>query len=204
MTGLQLTPRDQRALLIGAGAIVLLLALGRGLPAWLRWRAAARAAAGEALANASRADATLTRFAESLDSLETRSARLRLAGEGLLVGDTPSEASSKLAALVAELARIAVIRLDAVESRPVTDSPGVLQRVTMDVQATADITGLTRFLASFEAGPTMLAVRRLAVRPRRVDGPADQAESLAVHVTVEALALVRPVAVPAPPHAHRP
>ena len=67
----------------------------------------------------------------------------------------------------------------------------VLTEAGDEVQATADIAGLGSFLYGLEKGPTLLAVRRLDVRPQNVDSPGDQVETLAIRLTVEGLALVR-------------
>ena len=61
----------------------------------------------------------------------------------------------------------------------------------MEVQATADIVGLSSLVHALERGPVLLAVRRLSVRPQSVDSPTDQVETLSIRLTVEGLALVQ-------------
>jgi hypothetical protein len=63
--------------------------------------------------------------------------------------------------------------------------------VSVEVQATADVVGLASLLRRLEGGPTLLAVRRLAVRPQNPASPPDQAELLSVRVTVEGVALIQ-------------
>ena len=186
-----LAHRDQRALALGAAGILGLLVAFRAGPAWRVWRAEARAAAFEGMSQVARTDAVLGSFPATLDSLEARTARVRATGPALLTGDTPAEAGSTLAGLLGELSRQTLVRLDAIDIRVDTSKARVLRRVTVEVQATADVAGLGSFVARLEKGPTLLAIRRLEVRAQNVDGPGDQVETLAIRLTVEGLALVR-------------
>jgi len=183
--------RDQRALALGAAGILGLLVAFRAAPAWRVWRGEARAAAFEGMSQAGRSEAVLGSFPQTLDSLEARTARVRAVGPALLTGDTPAEAGSTLAGLLGDLSRQTLVRLDAIDIHVDTSRARALRRVTVEVQATADIAGLGSFLYGLEKGPTLLAVRRLDVRPQNVDSPGDQVETLAIRLTVEGLALVR-------------
>lgn len=186
-----LHPRDRRALILGGAIMLGLVGVFRGLPAWRAWRAEARAAAAEAQSQAARSDALVAGLRESLDTLEARTALMRGLGPALLTGDTPAEAGSALTALLGELARQSLVRLEAVDIRIDTTAARSLPRVAAEVHATADITGLSSFLAALERGPTLLAVHQLAIRPQTPDGPANQVELLSIHFRVEGLALVR-------------
>jgi hypothetical protein len=170
---------------------VTLLIGFRGLPAWRAWRSDARAAAVERITQAAQTDAVLAGLESNLDTLEGRSARMLAVAPALLTSDTPAEAASNLAALVADAARTASVRLDAVEIRVDSAKTHALPRVSVEVQATADVVGLASLLRRLEGGPTLLAVRRLAVRPQNPASPPDQAELLSVRVTVEGVALIQ-------------
>lgn len=186
-----LAVRDQRALVLGAVTMLGLVLALRGVPAWRAWRAEARAVAAELQSQEARSDALLAGFAGSLDTLEARTARLLALGPALLSGETPAEAGSTLAALLAEVARESLVRLEAVDIRVDTSKAHALPRVAVEVQATADIAGLSAFLYGLEKGPALLAVRRLVIRPQAVDGPADQLETLSIRLAVEGPALVQ-------------
>ncbi len=183
--------RDRRALLVGLTVIGGLVLAFQALPAWLRWRSEARAAAAEVIAQERHRDAIVGGFARSLDTLEARTERLEKLGPAFVTGKTPAEAASTLAGVVAEIARASLVRLDAIEMKVDSADPRRLARVRLDAQATADIAGLSSLLRRFEQGPTLLAVRRLSVRAPAVDGAANQPETLALRFTVEGLALVR-------------
>ena len=186
-----LAPRDQRVLVLGVMCILGLVGVFRVVPAWRAWRAEARAAAIERLSEVAHADAVLGGFAEALDTLEARTKRVHALGPALLTGETPAEAGSMLSGLLAELSRQTLMRLDAIDIHVDTSKAHLLPRVTAEVQATADITGLASFIQALERGPTFLAVRRLEVRPQNPDTPANQVEVLAIRLAVEGVALVR-------------
>ena len=185
-----LQPRERRVLLFGATVIGLMVTVARGVPAWRRWNEAARTSAVDLTARAAHGDAVVRGLAESLDTLEARTARLGALKSALLAGETPADAGSNLAVIVAEAARRAPVRLDAVEIRIDTTKARTLPRITVDVQATADITGLAALLRDLEDGPGLLAVRRVAVRPQNPEGPPNEVETLSVRLTIEGTALV--------------
>jgi hypothetical protein len=185
-----LQPRERRVLLFGTIVIGLMVAVGRGLPAWRRWNEAARTSAADLTARAARGDAVVRGLAESLDMLDARTARLGALKAALLAGETPSDAGSNLAVIVAEAARRAPVRLDAVEVRIDTTKARTLPRISVEVQATADITGLAALLRDLEDGPALLAVRRVAVRPQNPEGQPSEVETLSVRLTIEGTALV--------------
>src|SRR6185369_10438825 len=107
-----------------------------------------------------------------------------------------ADAGSNLAVIVAEAARGAAVRLDAVEVRIDTmmgtmgPKARTLPRIALEVQATADITGLAALLRDLEDGPALLAVRRVAVRPQNPEAPPTEIEALSVRLTIEGTALV--------------
>lgn len=191
MSGALLSARDRRTIAVGATVVMGLVGVLRGLPAWRAWRADARAAAVEMLSRAGRTEAVLAGSSQALDTLEVRTARLRQVVPALLAGETPAEAASMLTAVIADVARRSLVRLDAMEVRVDTSDRKSLPRVSLDAQATADVRGLASLLYSLERGPTLLAVRRLVVQPANVQSPPDQIENLSIRLTVEGLALVR-------------
>ena len=136
-------------------------------------------------------DAVVAGFSQSLDTLGARVTRFRSMGPAFLSGATSAEAASMLTAIVGEIARSSLVRIDAMELHVDSARGGFdMPRVRLDAQATADIAGLAALVRSLEKGPTLLAVRRLSVRPQSIESPANQVESLTIQFTVEGLALV--------------
>lgn len=185
--------RDRRALIVGLATIATLVVGLRALPVWWRWRSDTRAAAAEAIAQQRRVSAIVADFSHSLDSLGARVGRLKNMGPAFLIGATPAEASTMLAAIVGDIARSSLVRIDAIATSVDTTGPRELTmpRVRIEVQATGDVAGLAALLQGLEKGPTLLAVQRLSIQPAAVDGPANQVESLSIKLTVEGLVLVR-------------
>ncbi len=190
MIGFSLTGRDRGTLAAGGAVITVLIIVFRALPAWRTWRGDTRAAASEMLSQARLVEAAVAGFPAAADSLQARITRLLREGPGLVAGDTPTEAAANLAALIAEVARQSSVRLDAVEVHVDTSRTHLLPRVTVDAQATGDIVGLAALLRHLDQGPTLLAVRRLLVRPQATAGPPGQVETLTIRIAVEGLALV--------------
>lgn len=185
-----MTTRDRRVFIGGVIGVVGLILAFRGIPAWRAWRAEALAAAFEMRSQAAQTETVLAGFSQDLDSLEARTRRLAALGPALFAAETPREAASNLAALVGELGRQSLVRVDAVEIRVDTARGKILPRVSVEARATADIAGLASLLQRFEKGPDLLALRRLVVRPQNVQSPSDQPEQLWLQFTVEALALL--------------
>jgi hypothetical protein len=184
--------RDRRAWLFGVTCLLGLAVIFRGVPMWRAVRANARAAAAETTARAEELESVLATFDEAMDTLEARTVQLRAIGPALLAGDSPAAAGSNAEALLAELARQSLVRLDAVDIKVDTTRAQRLPLVTIDLQATADITGLSAFLHGLERGPTLIAVRQLSVRSPGAEAPPDEVETLAIHLTVEGVGLIGP------------
>jgi hypothetical protein len=189
-----LAARDRRALVAGMVAIGALVAVVRGVPAWWRWRADARSTAAESIAQEQRVRGVIADFSQSVDTLSARVERFRPLGRAFLPGATTAEAAASLTAIVGEIARASLVRIDAMELRIDSATSRLdMPRVRLEAQATADVTGLAALLRDLEKGPTLLAVRSLSVRPQSLESPANQAEMLTIHFTVEGLALLTPV-----------
>lgn len=192
----RLSPRDRRTLLAGAAAIVLLVLLARGLPAWRRWDAGAAASAAEMTAEASRAEATVRLFPAALDSLEARRERLVALGRGVLAGGSTAGAGAELASLLAGAAARSGVQLGSVQVRADTASAATFVRVSVRADATGDLPGLLRLLALLEGGPELLAVRDVAINQPQAGGPAEQPEALRMELSVEALGIARGASMP--------
>ena len=183
--------RDRRALMAGASALVVLVLVFRGVPAWVRWRGMVRNDATEIMIRAARMSALVNTFPRALETLQARRTQVAAMGPILLTDETATGAGSNLTALIGGLARESSVRLDAVELQVDSSKARALAVITVNLQATADIGGLSAFLQGLERGPTLLAVRRLAVHPQNADAPAGQVEMLSIQLAVEGLALVR-------------
>ena len=188
MSGLALSARDRRALTLGGATLALLLALGRGLPVLLRWRADAAASAAELSAEAARAGRSVRALGAARDSLAARRLRLAALDSAFLEGATPAAAGAHLAELVAESAAAVDATLGVVQVRPDTAAPGPFTRIGVRAGVSGSLESIALFLATLEEGPALLAVRELSIaQPEPGIAPARQ-ETLRAEVLVEGLA----------------
>lgn len=188
---LALSPRDRRVLIAGGAIVAAILVVSRGFPAWRGWLTEQQSSAAEMTAEAAKLDSAIPLQRALKDSLRSRRTRLTESQEALLPGDTPSSSAAALASLVSSAAKDAGVRLGAVQLR--ADSVGKTRfaRVAVQADATGDIRGVTRFLASLEGGTTLLSVRELSVSSPSPGAPDTQAEALRVEIVVEGLAGTR-------------
>lgn len=185
----RLSPRDRRTLLGGVGAIAAIVALGRGLPAWRRWDAETRAGAAELVAEAARAEASVRDERPTRDSLAARNGRFLALAPRLLEGATPATAAANLSAVVSGVATLSNVRVESVELQSDSGGAGSFRRVAVRASLVGDVRGVMATLAALERGPTLLAIRELAITQTEQAGPEDRAEVLRAQLVVEGLAL---------------
>jgi hypothetical protein len=188
-----LAARDRRVLVLGAGAIAVMIAGVRGVPALRAWSTASVASAREVVSEADKAERSV-RGGEGLrDSMRVRGARFLALAPALLDGSSSAAASATLASLISGAAATADAKLGAVHVRLDTArvSRSAFARVSARADLTADVRGLSRFLLALERGPTLLAIRELSVTQPEPGAGSDRPEMLRVDVVVEGLALAR-------------
>lgn len=192
----RISGRDRRTLVTGMIVILLLVLLGRGIPAWRRWDAGVRASAAEMAAEAARAEQTVRLLPPALDSLQARRARLVALGRGVLDGESTAASGAALASLVSGAAARAGVEIGSVQVRPDTAGAGTFMRIAVRADGTGDLPAITRMLALLEGAPELLAVRALSITQPTPGGPAEQPEALRMEISVEGLALVDPADIP--------
>lgn len=186
-----LSRRDRRTLLVGGAVIFVVLLVFRGLPAWRRWDADARASGAELVEAAARAEADVRSLPTLADSVAAREERLVALAPRVLDGGTPAAAGASLASLVSGAAARAHVALGTVQVQPDTATTGTFARVTVRGDATGDLPGIARMLALLEGGPELLAVREVSITQPDAGGPADRVETLRLEFAVQGLALRR-------------
>ncbi len=189
MSRLALTRRERRALLASGSFIAAIVLAGRGVPAWRHWIEEARAEAIEASNELARAEASVRREPAAAESLAVRERRFVGLAPAILSGRTPAAAGATLAALLSGAASAAGMRLDAVEVRADSAARGAFAKVAVRGSATGDVKGLAMLLTALERGPTLLAVREIAVAQPEPAAAADRMETLRVDLLVEGLML---------------
>jgi hypothetical protein len=182
--------RDRRTLIVGIAACVTIVAAGRGAPLLHEWEAVRLAAAAEAERQLAAASAA----ADLATSIEGGASRARdqaaAADSVLLHGATPAAAAATLALLLSDRADSTGLGITSESVRADTGFIHGFARARVRLSATADVRGLTHFLASVEGSPRLLAVRDMTVSQSDPSAGDDRPESLRIEMVVEAL--VRP------------
>lgn len=179
-----MTPRDRRALLVGAAAIVGGVLVFRFVPWAVRGVAGLRVRVEQQTQLASEASAVLAVAPAMRDSLGRVLGGIIALAPVLVDGHTTAEAQASLSGLVSLAANrhaLRVVRLD-----PLTDSSvGVFNRVTVHAELEGDIAGFAGLLKTVEAGEPLLSIGTLAVTAPdpRSNGKAPELLHLELDVT---------------------
>ncbi len=184
---IRLHPRDRRAIGVGAAVLFVAFAATRGLPAWWQLLERARDTASAELRAVRDARAVIAAAEVLEDSLRVRRARYVAATPMLVLAGSPSDAASRLSAVVSDAARNAGVAMSSVTLRADTSTASTFGRPRLRGEARGDISGLSQFLLLIEGGPTLLRVIDLTVtQPDPVGGA--RPEELRFSFTIEALA----------------
>ena len=188
MTALRVTDRDRRVLVLGGVFMVLIAAVGRGLPSVHRRSTERRRVATETTELLAHRE-WLAHNARGLDR-ELARVRHGLAAydSALVEGETPSTASARLAQIVSDAvadtdARLASIRMSA-DSAP---KVGELTQVVAYASVSGDLASLAMVLQSLEEGPQLLAVSELSIASTQAAVPRTQPERLQAELVVQGL-----------------
>ncbi len=179
--------RDRRTLAIGIAVCATIAGAGRGVPALRAWEVAHLASAAEA----ERQLATATIAAGMGTSIEEGASRARqqagAADSVLIHGATPAAAAAELALLLSDRADSTGLGISSESVRADTGFTHGFARARVRLTATADVRGLTRFLASVEGSPHLLAVRDMTISQSDPGAGDDRPESLRIELVIEAL-----------------
>jgi hypothetical protein len=168
--------------------MLLIAALGRGLPAVGRWTAERQREASESAELLARHE-WLARNAPKLDR-ELARVRRELAGydSALVEGENPNTASARLAELISEAvsdtdARLGSIRLSADSGA----KPGELAHVVAYASVSGDLESLAAVIETLEGGRRLLAVSELSIASMQPAVARTQAEQLQAELVVDGL-----------------
>jgi Type II secretion system (T2SS), protein M subtype b len=188
MIALPMSDRDRRVLVLGGAAILLIVAVARGLPA-LRVFAAERRAETSRTTELLAHREWLSRNARGLEHELVRvCGQLAAYDSALVEGETPSTASARLAQLVSDAvsetdARLASIRMSADSAA----RSGDLAHVVAYASVSGDLTSLATVLQLLEEGPHLLSVSELSIASTQPAVARTQAEQLQAELVVHGL-----------------
>jgi hypothetical protein len=194
-----LSGRDRRTALLGMVVILMILVIGRGVPAVIAWQHEEVASAKELLDAAARASRLVSALPVIRDSLRARSARLAALDSASVPGDMAATAAAGLASIISNAADDAGVKADGLEPHVDVEAhtlgssgkPRAIHAffpVSVHGSVTGDAVGLAQFLADLEHGPTVLRVRSLSVTQPDPAAGSDRMEVLRADFTVMALA----------------
>ena len=183
MFGRQVSPREQRTILIGAAVSLFALTLAYGvIPLARRWQAREEVIATKT-EQLARLRGLVSGETQLREAVRLRAHTLQSGQQRLLSGRTPALAASALQSQLqgfANQSRVTVSRLD-VAGEPETTG-GALPMIPATVSAVGDIYGLTEMLSLIQHGPQLLEIVELTVRPN----PALSGELLQMTVSLRA------------------
>jgi hypothetical protein len=175
-----MTPRDRRALRLGAVVVVTLVAATRVGPASARAVIGYRDSVQERAHALARTAALVAATPAMRDSLRDALSGVVGLAPQLVAGQTRADAGATLASLVSAMATSGALRLARVES--LTDSPnGQPREVWVRAELEGDVRGVVRFLRRVESGEPLLTVREFALT---APDPAASAEVLRLEITI--------------------
>lgn len=180
--------RERRTMAAGAIVIGGILLVGRIVPAWRGWIRAERENATSLQLTDAHEHRLLALAGPERDSLRARAERLVRVDSQLIVADTPAEAAAQLAALVADAADTAHLKVGMVQVQH--DSAWAQRdgRVTAHISATGDVAAVTFFLDELETGDLVLSVPEFSIAQPEPAAAPDRSEALRIDLTIEALA----------------
>jgi hypothetical protein len=181
--------RDRKTAIVGGIVVVSLLVIGRGVPAWNRWRIENEESARVVLAQAFEVALSVNR-AREIDAIHRRSGVQKIEVKPAFVsGSEISTGAANLAAIVVDVANGNGVRMGSLQTSAdsATLQDGNVAHVRVRGEATGDVSGVTKFLASLESGLPLIAVRELSIAQGDPISPPDRPESLRVGFVIEAL-----------------
>jgi hypothetical protein len=179
-----MTPRDQRALRLGAAIILGAFILGKGIPAgWRAWSSthASIAEHRDLLARARAQVETVGVLDSMARGIRTRFVAL---APRLVAGGTEAEAIAALGGVVTSLADRSHLRLKRVDGEPDSLRAGALRRVVVDVELEGDWGGASTFFRGLGRESVALSLGAIDLRAQDPASPGDRPEVLLVRVEV--------------------
>ena len=184
-----MSPRDRRALWLGAGVLAPALFFIWGVRPYraslddTRQRLAAEREVlvhERAAVNAARRNPELQHVADSA---------MHAAAPRLFAGRDDVMASAELASYLGEVARSTHVWLQDAATRPAVLSPSGVRTLRVEIRAESDLQGVLLFLQALENGAKLVRVERLDVSRQPSRSDESSAETLALSATVSGFAI---------------
>jgi hypothetical protein len=179
--------RDRRTLAFGIVVCGAIVGAGRGVP-FLRAREATRLAAAAEAEQRLGAASAAAEMAASIEGGADRARRQAAAADSALIGGaTPAAAAAALALILSDRADSTGVAVTSESVKADTGFTYGFARARVRLTASADVRGLTRFLARVEGSAHLLAVREMTLSQTDPGAGDDRPENLRIELVVEAL-----------------
>lgn len=182
-----LSSGDRSALLRGAVMLLLVLLVGRGAPAYRRWRTDVRNQRDLAVARATYVSASVRDIQHSRARLADAARRLAAYDSAYVAGATATAAGAALAELISEAATDADVQLTSIQASADSLPSGPARRVHARASVSGDFPKLARFIESLEEGMPLVAVRTVDITQAGSPTP-DRPEQLRADLEIESVA----------------
>jgi hypothetical protein len=201
MTFQALSRRDTRTLAFGAATVILVLAIGKGLPRLRAWEAEVVALAAETANRVRVLEDDARTYGLNRDSVTARVGHLDAAQRVLIHGRTPDAAAATFASVLERLAQKQNVGLFTVTLIADSIARFGFARVTVRLSGETDVAGLLDLLYAIEAHQAPMLVRELMVSQPEPLAAASRMETLRLDLSVQTLARVDVAAKRASPRA---
>lgn len=178
-----LSPRDRRALLLGAVVLGPMLLFGLVVRPFAHALSASRARVATQRAALARELAALGSATSSRDVAHRGGALLDTVGKQLLPGDDALAVSAALAAYVRDIAEESGLHLQGTEA-----AGGELADVRLEIRADGDIGAVYDFLRAIEDGDTLVRVERVGIDRHGPEGGGMERGRLTLSATLRGYA----------------
>lgn len=181
--------RERRVMIGGAVMVTATFLAAHAVPAWRDWESYLTRRAEQRLIQATRAEQAVRELDAATDSLARLRELLAAIDTAVLHGANPSAAAANLAAQVTDAALNANVQVNTVRLNTDSVQSTRFARVSVRLDATADIGGVTALIATL-AQQTGVAVREITITQPDPAPISDLPETLRIELRVDALAAV--------------
>lgn len=179
--------RDRRTLVRGCVCIVLILLVGKGMPAWRRATGAVSTGTTAARAQLARDERLIGERRRTSEALDRRTTALIGLSAAFFKGRSPDEGAAALAAQVSDAAAENGVHLGSLQPHADSAPNALLVPISVSTSGTGDIRGIEGMLRDLESSAPLVDVRQLTVSQPDPAAPTDRMEMLHVEITVRGM-----------------
>ena len=199
-----MSPRDRRALLLGAAVLAPALFYIWGVKPYRAALDDARQQLAVERETLARERAAIAAARKNPQLQHLADSAMRAASPRLFQGRDDVMASAELASYLGDIARARHVWLQDAATRPAALSPSGVRTLRVEIRAESDLQGILSLLQALETGSKLVRVERMDVSRQPSRSEESGAETLALSATISGFAIPpEPVGSASPPIAKR-